>query len=173
MISLESAERPNYFLALSGDGHLQMEHWSQGAEFSRRATFIQHQGLFLPGLTSFELVGQPGTFLTLTRTLARAKRYDNTGGFKISSSFTLEGQAPRHRHKCSLKSPKKLVDVFLIWQRAVLSSHTVSCASGATRPVPTLVPTRAATQMRHAASFSRRKSLRSPLAPPNNSLLTQ
>uniref|UniRef100_H3DPH1 Otogelin like n=1 Tax=Tetraodon nigroviridis TaxID=99883 RepID=H3DPH1_TETNG len=90
VISLESAERPNYFLAVSGDGHLQMEHWSQGTEFSRRATFIQHQGLFLPGLTAFELVGQPGTFLTLAHTFARAKRYDNTDSFKISSSFTLE-----------------------------------------------------------------------------------
>uniref|UniRef100_H3C5Q2 Otogelin like n=1 Tax=Tetraodon nigroviridis TaxID=99883 RepID=H3C5Q2_TETNG len=96
VISLESAERPNYFLAVSGDGHLQMEHWSQGTEFSRRATFIQHQGLFLPGLTAFELVGQPGTFLTLAHTFARAKRYDNTDSFKISSSFTLEGQAPGH-----------------------------------------------------------------------------
>lgn len=104
VISLESAERPNYFLAVSGDGHLQMEHWSQGTEFSRRATFIQHQGLFLPGLTAFELVGQPGTFLTLAHTFARAKRYDNTDSFKISSSFTLEGQAPGHRHKCLQKS---------------------------------------------------------------------
>lgn len=106
MASLESAERPNYFLAVSGDGHLQMEHWSQGAEFSRRATFIQHQGLFLPGLASFELVGQPGIFLTLTHTLARAKRYDNTDSFKISSSFTLEGQAHRHRHKYVCKCRK-------------------------------------------------------------------
>lgn len=106
MVSLESAERPNYFLAVSGDGHLQMEHWSQGAEFSRRATFIQHQGLFLPGLASFELVGQPGIFLTLTHTLAQAKRYDNTDSFKISSSFTLEGQAHRQRHKYVCKCRK-------------------------------------------------------------------
>lgn len=104
VVSLESAERPNYFLAVSGDGHLQMEHWSQVAEFSRRATFIQHQGLFLPGRSSFELVGQQGIFLTLTHTLARAKRYDNTDGFKISSSFALEGQALRHRHKWLQKS---------------------------------------------------------------------
>ena len=92
VVSLESAERPNYFLAVSGRSRIQLEHWSRGAEFSHRATFIQHQGLFLPGHTSFELIGQPGIFLTLTRTSARAQRYDTSEGFKSGSSFTLEGQ---------------------------------------------------------------------------------
>lgn len=95
MVSLESAERPNYFLAVSGGSHLQLEHWSQGAEFSRRATFIQHQGLFLPGFTSFELFGQPGIFLTLTRAVAQAQRYDTTDSFKVRGSFKLEGQTHR------------------------------------------------------------------------------
>ncbi|XP_076741886.1 otogelin-like protein isoform X2 [Maylandia zebra] len=90
MVSLESAERPNYFLVVSGRSRLQLEQWSRGVEFSRRATFIQHQGLILPGHTSFELVAQPGVFLTLTRTAARAQRYDTSQGFKASSSFTLE-----------------------------------------------------------------------------------
>lgn len=95
VVSLESAERPNYFLVVSEHGRLHMERWGRGAEFSRRATFIQHQGLFLPGHTSFELVGQPGIFLTLTRTAAQARRYDPSDGFKISSSFTLEGWQTR------------------------------------------------------------------------------
>lgn len=99
MVSLESAERPNYFLVVSGRSHLQMERWSRRAEFSRRATFIQHQGLFLPGHTSFELVGQPGIFLTLTHTAAQAQRYDTSEGFKGSSSFTLEGQEQMHEPK--------------------------------------------------------------------------
>ena len=96
VVSLESAERPNYFLVVSGRSRLQLEQWSRGPEFNRRATFIQHQGLFLPGHTSFELVGQPGTFLILTRTAARAQRYDTSEGFKASSSFTLEGQEHMH-----------------------------------------------------------------------------
>lgn len=116
MVSLESAERPNYFLAVSGRSRLQLERWSRGVEFSRRATFIQHQGLFLPGHTSFELVGQPGIFLTLTRTAARAQRYDSSEGFKVSSSFTLEGQkhmrAPNtHTH---LHTQKKLTNVVFL-----------------------------------------------------------
>uniref|UniRef100_A0A7N8X403 Otogelin-like n=1 Tax=Mastacembelus armatus TaxID=205130 RepID=A0A7N8X403_9TELE len=90
VVSLESAERPNYFLVVSGRSRLLLERWSRGAEFSRRATFIQHQGLFLPGHISFELVAQPGIFLTLTRTTAQAQRYDTSEAFKVSSSFTLE-----------------------------------------------------------------------------------
>jgi hypothetical protein len=98
MVSLESAERPNYFLVVSGRSHLQLERWARGAEFGRRGTFIQHQGLFVPGHTSFELLSQPGFFLTLTRTAARVQRYDNTAGFRASSSFTLQGQEHTHTH---------------------------------------------------------------------------
>lgn len=96
MVSLESAERPNYFLVVSGRSRLQLERWSRGPEFSHRASFIQHQGLFLPGHTSFELVGQPGIFLTLTRTASQAQRYDSSEAFKASGSFILEGQ--KHMH---------------------------------------------------------------------------
>uniref|UniRef100_A0A3B3Y533 VWFD domain-containing protein n=1 Tax=Poecilia mexicana TaxID=48701 RepID=A0A3B3Y533_9TELE len=90
VVSLESAERPNYFFTVSGRSRLQLEQWSRGPEFSRKATFIQHQGLFLPGYASFEVVSQPGIFLTLTRGAARAQRYSTAEGFKTSSSFTLE-----------------------------------------------------------------------------------
>ncbi|KAJ8003132.1 hypothetical protein DPEC_G00166200 [Dallia pectoralis] len=90
VVSLESAERPNYFLVVSESGGLRLEQWTRGEEYGRRASFLQHQGLFLPGHTSFELIGQPGLFLTLTRTSARAQRYDNSDNFKTSSSFTLE-----------------------------------------------------------------------------------
>ncbi|XP_067090348.1 otogelin-like protein, partial [Osmerus mordax] len=90
VVSLESAERPNYFLVVSGRGRLQLEHWSREEEFGRKASFIQHQGLFLPRHASYELIGQPGMFLTLTRVTARAQRYDNSEAFKTSSSFTLE-----------------------------------------------------------------------------------
>lgn len=106
MVSLESAERPNYFLVVSERSRLRLERWSRGAEFSGRATFIQHQGLFLPGHTSFELVGRPGIFLTLTRTAAQAQRYNASDGFRSSSSFTLEGQ--RHMHAPSVGTHKRI-----------------------------------------------------------------
>ncbi|XP_077453342.1 otogelin-like protein isoform X3 [Stigmatopora argus] len=90
VVSLESAERPNFFLVVSRKRCVQLERWSQGEDFRQRATFIQHRGLFLPGHSSFEVASQPGVFLTLTRTAARALRYDSSVGFKASSSFILE-----------------------------------------------------------------------------------
>ncbi|MEQ2165917.1 hypothetical protein GOODEAATRI_022120, partial [Goodea atripinnis] len=105
VVSLESAERPNYFLTVSGRSRLQLEQWNRGAEFGRRATFIQHQGLFLPGYSSFELVSQPGIFLSLTRGAARAQRYGTSEGFKASSSFTLEGQKHKHVSNFHIEAP--------------------------------------------------------------------
>lgn len=159
VVSLESAERPNYFLAVSGNGLLQMEHWSRGAEFSRKATFIQHQGLFLPGHTSFELVGQPGFFLTLTHTAARVQRYNASEAFKRSSSFKLEGWNYTHK-KCIYFHTKMNDSGYfpLVWQKTVLSYHTVWCANGATGLVQTLVLTLAVTQMPYAASSCLRKT---------------
>lgn len=123
MVSLESAERPNYFLVVSGRSRLQLERWSRGAEFSRRATFIQHQGLFLPGHSSFELVGQPGIFLTLTHTAARAQRYEASEGFKASSSFSVEGEihiSVPSTHTFTYTHANQWDNVPIFLQRAVL-----------------------------------------------------
>ncbi|KAI2653362.1 Otogelin-like protein [Labeo rohita] len=90
-VSLESAERPNYFLCVTWNRGLRLEHWQPGEEFRRKATFIHHQGLWLPGQSSFELHSHKGVFLTLSHTHARAQNYDNTYTFKISSSFIIEG----------------------------------------------------------------------------------
>nr|XP_055029604.1 otogelin-like protein isoform X1 [Misgurnus anguillicaudatus] len=90
VVSLESAERPNYFLCVTGNRALRLEHWQPGEEFRRQATFIHHQGLWVPGRSSFELHSQKGVFLALTHTQARAQNYDHTNVFKISSSFLIE-----------------------------------------------------------------------------------
>nr|XP_015208412.1 PREDICTED: otogelin-like protein [Lepisosteus oculatus] len=90
IVSFESAERPNYFLCISESRTLRLEQWSAGEEFRRRATFFHHQGLWLPGYSSFELYSEKGFFLTLTRTEIRAVGYDYAEEFKHISSFTVE-----------------------------------------------------------------------------------
>ncbi|KAJ8402412.1 hypothetical protein AAFF_G00369010 [Aldrovandia affinis] len=90
IVSLESAERPNYFLCVTAERWLRLERWSGVEEFRQRATFIHHQGLWLPGHSSFELYSQKGFFLTLTRAAVRAKVYDYSPAFKRVSSFTIE-----------------------------------------------------------------------------------
>uniref|UniRef100_A0A674CG96 Otogelin-like protein n=1 Tax=Salmo trutta TaxID=8032 RepID=A0A674CG96_SALTR len=47
VVSLESAERPNYFLVVSELSGLRLEQWTRGEEFGHRASFLQHQGVFL------------------------------------------------------------------------------------------------------------------------------
>uniref|UniRef100_A0A8C4SCC6 Otogelin like n=1 Tax=Erpetoichthys calabaricus TaxID=27687 RepID=A0A8C4SCC6_ERPCA len=91
VVSFESAERPNYFLCASEDGSLRLEQWSANEDFRKEATFLHHQGLWMPGYSSFELYNQKGFFVTLTRFLVRAVMYDNTEEFKHISSFTIEG----------------------------------------------------------------------------------
>lgn len=90
-VSLESAERPNYFLCVTPNRVVRLERWRPDEDFRRQATFIHHQGLWLPGRSSFELHSQKGVFITLTHTHARAQSYDNSYSFKASSSFTIEG----------------------------------------------------------------------------------
>ncbi|XP_046719768.1 otogelin-like protein isoform X1 [Silurus meridionalis] len=89
-VSLESAERPNYFLCVTPSRTIRLERWRSDEDFRRQATFIHHQGLWLPGRSSFELHSQKGVFITLTHTHARAQSYDNSYSFKASSSFTIE-----------------------------------------------------------------------------------
>lgn len=91
-VSLESAERPNYFLCVTPSRIVRLERWRPDEDFRRQATFIHHQGLWLPGRSSFELHSQKGVFITLTHTHARAQSYDNSYSFKASSSFTIEGK---------------------------------------------------------------------------------
>ncbi|XP_041966488.1 otogelin-like protein isoform X2 [Alosa sapidissima] len=105
VVSLESAERPNYFLSVTESRTLRLERWTVGAEFGLRASFIHHQGLWLPRRSSFELLGQKGVFLSLTHTAAQAQSYDNTLAFKGSSSFTMEESSLLipHRLMCEWK----------------------------------------------------------------------
>uniref|UniRef100_A0A8D2ZLD4 Otogelin-like n=1 Tax=Scophthalmus maximus TaxID=52904 RepID=A0A8D2ZLD4_SCOMX len=146
VVSLESAERPNYFLAVSGRSRLQLEQWSREAEFSRRATFVQHQGLFLPGQTSFELVGHPGIFLTLTRTSARSSfvipyrmmcewRYQACASpcvHTCSDPDATRCQFLPHVEGCFPRCPKKMV-LDEVTRRCV---YTEDCVSFPPTPTP-------------------------------------
>uniref|UniRef100_A0A8C9TD73 Otogelin like n=1 Tax=Scleropages formosus TaxID=113540 RepID=A0A8C9TD73_SCLFO len=87
-VSLESAERPNYFLCVSVGFSVRLERWTSTEDFRQRATFIHHQGLWLPGHSSFELQGQKGVFLTLGRGGVSVQAYDHSERFKHISSFS-------------------------------------------------------------------------------------
>lgn len=94
LVSLESAERPNYFLYVHNDDTLSLKLWEANSAFHRRATFFHHQDLWIPGYSAFELYSKKGFFITLTDFSVKAAKYDDSEEFKHSSSFGIEGMFP-------------------------------------------------------------------------------
>lgn len=94
LVSLESAERPNYFLYVHNDNTLSLKLWQENSAFHRRATFFHHQGLWIPGYSAFELYSKKGFFITLSDFTVKASKYDDSEEFKHASSFSIEGVLP-------------------------------------------------------------------------------
>ncbi|MEE6480233.1 hypothetical protein FKM82_012502 [Ascaphus truei] len=90
LVSLESAERPNYFLSVHENDTIRLEQWEANSLYRRRATFFHHQGLWIPGYSAFELHGKKGYFIVLTAAEAEVSKYDISEEFKLSSSFKIE-----------------------------------------------------------------------------------
>ncbi|XP_030335424.1 otogelin-like protein [Strigops habroptila] len=90
LVSLESAERPNYFLYVHDNETAGLEQWQASASFQRRATFFHHQGLWSPGLSAFELHSKKGFFIILASSGVKVAKYDDSEEFKRLSSFSIE-----------------------------------------------------------------------------------
>nr|XP_023423412.1 otogelin-like protein [Cavia porcellus] len=90
LVSLESAERPNYFLYVRDNDTLSLELWSANLAFHQRATFFHHQSLWIPGYSAFELYSKKGFFIIFTDSTVKASKYDDSEEFKQSSSFSIE-----------------------------------------------------------------------------------
>uniref|UniRef100_A0A803XUQ3 Otogelin like n=1 Tax=Meleagris gallopavo TaxID=9103 RepID=A0A803XUQ3_MELGA len=99
LVSLESAERPNYFLYVRADETVGLEQWQASASFQRRATFFHHQGLWSQGLSAFELHSKKGFFIILTSSGVKVAKYDDSEEFKHMSSFKLSASVP-YRKMC-------------------------------------------------------------------------
>lgn len=94
LVSLESAERPNYFLYVHDNDTLSLLMWQANSAFHQRATFFHHQGLWIPGSSAFELYSKKGFFIVFTDSSVRVSKYDGSEEFKQSSSFNIEGGLP-------------------------------------------------------------------------------
>nr|XP_033808517.1 otogelin-like protein isoform X3 [Geotrypetes seraphini] len=90
LVSLESAERPNYFLYVHENESVSLEQWEAKLAFRRRATFFHHQNLWIPGYSTFELHSRKGFFIIVTASEVKVSKYDNSEEFKQSSSFSIE-----------------------------------------------------------------------------------
>ncbi|XP_064365622.1 otogelin-like protein [Dromaius novaehollandiae] len=90
LVSLESAERPNYFLYVYDNESVGLEQWQASASFQRQASFFHHQGLWSPGFSAFEMHSKKGFFIILTSSGVKVAKYDDSEEFKHSSSFSIE-----------------------------------------------------------------------------------
>ncbi|KAM6153043.1 otogelin-like protein isoform 1-T1 [Erethizon dorsatum] len=90
LVSLESAERPNYFLYVRDNDILSLELWQANSAFHQRATFFHHQSLWIPDYSTFELYSKKGFFIIFTDSTVKASKYDDSEEFKQSSSFNIE-----------------------------------------------------------------------------------
>ncbi|XP_073940124.1 otogelin-like protein isoform X9 [Castor canadensis] len=90
LVSLESAERPNYFLYVHDNDTVSLELWEAKSAFHQKATFFHHQSLWIPGYSAFELYSKKGFFIILTGSSVKASKYDDSEEFKQSSSFSIE-----------------------------------------------------------------------------------
>ncbi|XP_039218871.1 otogelin-like protein [Crotalus tigris] len=90
LISLECAERPNYFLYVHNDNNIFLAQWDASLSFRRKTTFIHHQGLWIPGYSAFELHSNRGFFLTLSTSAVKILKFVDSEEFKSSSSFSIE-----------------------------------------------------------------------------------
>ncbi|XP_062991057.1 otogelin-like protein [Elgaria multicarinata webbii] len=90
LVSLESAERPNYFLYVHEDESVCLEQWDASSSFRRRVTFFHHQGLWIPGYSAFELHSKKGFFIILSASAVKVSKFDDSEEFKCSSSFSIE-----------------------------------------------------------------------------------
>ncbi|XP_069485429.1 otogelin-like protein [Ambystoma mexicanum] len=90
LVSLESAERPNYFLYVHDNETVSLEQWEAHSAFHRRATFFHHQGLWIPGYSAFELHNKKGFFVVIAASEVKVSKYDDSDDFKHASSFSIE-----------------------------------------------------------------------------------
>ncbi|GCB69420.1 hypothetical protein scyTo_0005469 [Scyliorhinus torazame] len=92
VVSLESADRPNYFIHIGENDNLRLEQWKDNQHFQKDASFIHHQSNWIPGYSTFELYSRKGFFITLTPSAVKVAQYDYSESFKLSSSFGIEGR---------------------------------------------------------------------------------
>ncbi|XP_041075203.1 otogelin-like [Polyodon spathula] len=91
LVSLEAAERPNYFLHLGPSGYLRMSKWEESERFQEESTFIIHKDTWLAGYDSFESYMKPGFFVHYMLSSIHLMKYNHSGGFRQATLFKLEG----------------------------------------------------------------------------------
>ncbi|XP_075403820.1 otogelin [Tenrec ecaudatus] len=93
-VSLESADRPNFFLRVTANGSLELAKWQGSDAFYHHATFSLHRGTWQAGLVALESLAEPGSFLYGLGSTLVLRLYEHTAAFRRNMLFHLLGVKP-------------------------------------------------------------------------------
>uniref|UniRef100_A0A8C4QFY4 VWFD domain-containing protein n=2 Tax=Eptatretus burgeri TaxID=7764 RepID=A0A8C4QFY4_EPTBU len=94
-VSMEWAERPNYFLCLKADGSLNVERWRADRWFRQQSTFLEWPQGQQENLKVFESISRPGFILQDTGQTLEARQTGHThDGWQVAA-FRLDGTSQR------------------------------------------------------------------------------
>uniref|UniRef100_A0A8C3X1E6 Otogelin n=1 Tax=Catagonus wagneri TaxID=51154 RepID=A0A8C3X1E6_9CETA len=89
VVSLEAADRPNFFLRVTANGSLQLAKWQTSAAFHLQASFSLHRGTWRAGLLALESLAEPGAFLYASGQALALRLYKRTESFRRGTLFRL------------------------------------------------------------------------------------
>ncbi|XP_053305200.1 otogelin [Spea bombifrons] len=98
LVSIELADRPNFFLHLARNGTFLISKWQKEEDFQNRSTFIMHRNAWISGYNSFECFAKPGYFLRISASYIFLTKYHHSAAFRLSTLFRLTDS--------KLKSPR-------------------------------------------------------------------
>nr|XP_044609024.1 LOW QUALITY PROTEIN: otogelin [Equus asinus] len=94
VVSLEAADRPNFFLHVTANGSLELAKWRGSDAFHHRASFSLHRGMWRAGLVALESLAEPGCFLYVSGPTLVLRLYEHTEAFRRGTLFRLLGRCP-------------------------------------------------------------------------------
>lgn len=98
VVSLEAADRPNFFLHVTANGSLELAKWRGSDAFHHRASFSLHRGMWRAGLVALESLAEPGCFLYVSGPTLVLRLYEHTEAFRRGTLFRLLGRCPPCHH---------------------------------------------------------------------------
>ncbi|XP_072448981.1 otogelin [Chiloscyllium punctatum] len=89
LVSLEVADKPNYFLHTGFDGTLLLSKWKDNKTFQKEATFIFHKDAWVLGYDAFESYTRQGFFVHHMGSLLHLMKYNHSEGYRYATLFQL------------------------------------------------------------------------------------
>ncbi|XP_005366808.1 otogelin [Microtus ochrogaster] len=93
-VSLEAADRPNFFLHTPANGSVRMAKWRGDEAFHQQASFSLHRGTWQAGLVALESLAKPGSFLHSSGLELALRPYEHTEAFRGGALFRLLDAKP-------------------------------------------------------------------------------